>query len=327
MRLLSRLFSAQKWTLSLYFSDDADENNSSVQENVNLNIYNSRASERTESPRRRDTNKKPVGNEQCFNERCPQGRRPCSRSNSPTPAGPWVWSRTFCTLVFCCPASCPSASRRVDLQDGERGERIQHRFTAPPWPSHTEHSLHKPWWIFHNDAAKQPPDTPWMFPLSSSSDQTQTQGGAGGKRLPPEPPQAWSYREELQLPQSLICQLVLQSDMMESFKVSSSRKVWWWALSLSLSIWSTADKWLTYRLRYWLTWTQTHTLVSSHIILLITNCLLFLSFCWSSTEFWCELPSLGDAVLKARFFLHREMLGHPTEVIVTPESTTTMNDH
>lgn len=164
MRLLSRLFSAQKWTLSLYFSDDVDENNSSVQENVNLNIYNSRASERTESPRRRDTNKKPVGNEQCFNERCPQGRRPCSRSNSPTPAGPWVWSGTFCTLVFCCPASCPSASRRVDLQDGERGERIQHRFTAPPWPSHTEHSLHKPWWIFHNDAAKQPPDTPWMFP-------------------------------------------------------------------------------------------------------------------------------------------------------------------
>lgn len=108
----------------------------------------------------------------------------------------------------------------------------------------------------------------------SSSDQTQTHGGAGGKRLPPEPPQAWSYREELQLPQSLICQLVLQSDMMESFKVSSSRKIWWWALSLS--IWSTADKWLTYRLRYWLIWTQTHTLVSSHIILLITHFLLFL---------------------------------------------------
>lgn len=260
MRLLSRLFSAQKWTSSLYFSDDADENNSSVQENVNLNIYNSRASERTESPRRRDTNKKPVGNEQCFNERCPQGRRPCSRSNSPTPAGPWVWSGTFCTLVFCCPASCPSASRRVDLQDGERGERIQHRFTAPPWPSHTEHSLHKA-------AAGHAVDV-------SSSDQTQTHGGAGGKRLPPEPPQAWSYREELQLPQSLICQLVLQSDMMESFKVSSSRKIWWWALSLS--IWSTADKWLTYRLRYWLIWTQTHTLVSSHIILLITHFLLFL---------------------------------------------------
>lgn len=57
--------------------------------------------------------------------------------------------------------------------------------------------------------------------LSSSSDQTQTHGGAGGKRLPLEPPQAWSHREELQLPQSLICQLVLHSDMMESFKVSS----------------------------------------------------------------------------------------------------------
>lgn len=129
--------------------------------------------------------------------------------------------------------------------------------------------------------------------LSSSSDQTQTQGGAGGKRLPPEPPQAWSYREELQLPQSLICQLVLQSDMMESFKVSSSRKVWWWALSLSLSIWSTADKWLTYRLRYWLTWTQTHTLVSSHIILLITHCLLFLMRCGAQSQVFPTQRNVG----------------------------------
>lgn len=55
--------------------------------------------------------------------------------------------------------------------------------------------------------------------FSSATDQTQNHTGPGGKRskrFPSEPPQAGSYREdslsELQLPQSLICQLVLQSD-------------------------------------------------------------------------------------------------------------------
>lgn len=30
-------------------------------------------------------------------------------SNLPTPAGPWVWPGTFCSPVFCCPASFLSA--------------------------------------------------------------------------------------------------------------------------------------------------------------------------------------------------------------------------
>lgn len=88
------------------------------------------------------------------------------------------------------------------------------------WLSHAEDSLHR---VLMNLSLRggrpPPPRRAADVSISSTTDQTQTHSGAGGRwrrRFPPEPPQASTYREdslsELQLPQSLICQLVLQSD-------------------------------------------------------------------------------------------------------------------
>lgn len=75
-----------------------------------------------------------------------------------------------------------------------------------------------------------PPDTPQTpsHPLQIKHSR------AGERRLPPEPPQAQPYREKAQLPQSLTCQLVLQSEGMESFKESS---VTTWAAEQADVVW------------------------------------------------------------------------------------------
>ncbi len=140
--------------------------------------------------------------------------------NLPTPAGPWVWSEIFGTLVFYCPASCPSASHRADLQDG-MGESKDKRWTE--------------WNIFHCSVKFSPmqprselwPTEPYGSLISLSPDEfftakqqsslrtspgsslllwnrsntnPQCTGSRKAEKIPPE----WSHRHdfllELQLP-------------------------------------------------------------------------------------------------------------------------------